>query len=74
MSNQDSLHDFYSSIDKLNSLSLNLSKAYEHFNNQILYLSDQDKYYLEVIEYASDELMRIRELKKTICYFLQIVL
>ena len=64
MKSEYNMEDFLNAIDRLDLLSINLEKAYNHFNGLILKPDFQDEEYLKVLKVASRDVLDINTMKK----------
>lgn len=60
------VNEFNELINNLDKLSLELENAYRYFNARTANPDSQDKYYFELLQLASRDVMRINTLKKTL--------
>lgn len=60
------VNEFNELIDNLDKLSLELEYACRYFNARTLNPDSRDKYYFELLQLASADVMRINTLKKTL--------
>lgn len=60
------INEFDELINNLDKLSLELENAYRYFKARTAYPDSQDKYYFELLQVASRDVMRINTLKKTL--------
>jgi hypothetical protein len=60
------VNEFNELINNLDKLSLELENACRYFKARTLYPDSHDKYYFELLQVASADVMRINTLKKTL--------